>query len=411
MMRADNHKMNRSLFRFAPSSRLVRFFWVGTAILTWAGLIASLPGYYRWFVEQPVRQGFNTQGVLVASVSGLASLLSAMVSMALAVFIFRRKPNDRPAVFVSFYLLGFGFMMSGPLEMAEFLFTGQSLHISYVVQSVFFPLLGFLLLLLFPNGVITPAWFRWLIPVVGLLSLAALFVPVEDQILLRTTESRLVLGTLGAFLLSGLGAQVYRYLRVSTPLERLQTRTVLYGLGVQLLLMGISSIHYYNQPEDSLNTLRPENLLMNLMWWLSLTAMPISFTLAVVRSRLWDIDVVIRRTLIYAVLTAALALVYFGSVIFFQYASRMVIGHESPIAIVLTTLIIAALFTPLRAGIQAAIDRRFFRSKYNAEQALARFQYSTRDQVNLDGLEQDLTGIVQATVQPEWVGLWMRKLH
>ena len=367
----------------------------------------SLPGYYRWFAEQPARQGLNAEGAVIVVVSGLASLLSALVSIALAVFIYWRRKKDRAAVYVSVYLLIFGLVMSGPLEMLEYLFTGQSIIVSYKAQATLFPLFGVLLMLIFPNGVIKPASFRWLIPPLLLVSFSPLFLPVEELLKLESSRSVLIVIATLLFAIIGLGAQLYRYLRVSTPVERQQTKIVLFGLFVQLMLMLISSLGFYQQPVSSYNILVGNY--SSLLWFVSLTIVPISLTLAVVRSHLWDIDVVIRKTLIYALLTAALALVYFGIVVFLQYASRVVIGHESPIAVVITTLVIAALFTPLRGTIQAVIDRRFFRGKYNAEQALARFQHSIRDRVDLEGLEQDLTGIVQTTVQPEWVGLWIRK--
>ncbi len=383
--------------------------WRITALLAWGGLVASLPGYYRWFVEQPVQQGFNAQGVAVAAASGLASLLSAVVSLGLGLLIYRRRPGDRAAAFVSFYLLLFGFAMSGPLEMVESLLTGQSTEVSYRVQGAVFPLLGFLLMLTFPNGIVTPAPFRWMIPPMVLLSIIPMFLPVADQMMLRTPLSRMLLALMSLAILSGFGAQVYRYLRVSSLLERQQTKIVLFGLFVQIVLMGMSSLNYYQQPEGAYNALLPEYLFSNLIWFVSLTVTPISLTVAVIRSHLWDIDVVIRRTLVYSTLTAALALVYFGSVIVFQYASRIVIGQESPAAVVLTTLIIAALFTPLRGAIQAVIDRRFYRSKYNAEHALARFQYTLREHVDLDQVERELVEIVQETVQPDWMAVWMRK--
>jgi hypothetical protein len=137
---------------------------------------------------------------------------------------------------------------------------------------------------------------------------------------------------------------------------------------------------------------------------------PISIVIAIFRYRLWDIDLIIRRTLVYGLVTALLGLVYFGAVVVFREFFRLLTGQESPAAIVISTLVIAALFTPLRTAIQALIDRRFYRRKYNAEQALARFQHSIRDRVNLDEVEHELAGAVQMTVQPEWLAMWMRRM-
>ena len=101
---------------------------------------------------------------------------------------------------------------------------------------------------------------------------------------------------------------------------------------------------------------------------------------------------------------------YFSSVVLIQAAIRLVSGHGSPAAVVISTLAVAMLIQPLRGRIQSAIDRRFYRSKYNAEQALASFQNRLRERADLDQMEDDLTGIVQETVQPQWMTLWVRRL-
>ncbi len=139
--------------------------------------------------------------------------------------------------------------------------------------------------------------------------------------------------------------------------------------------------------------------------------LPILFALAVgiaiLRYRLFDIDVIIRRTLQYTILTASLVLIYFGLIIILQSIFSAVGGQESEIFIVISTLVIAGLFNPLRLRIQNTIDRRFYRKKYHAEQALAQFNTTVRDQVEMDKIATELLGVVKDTMQPEQVSLWL----
>ena len=139
-------------------------------------------------------------------------------------------------------------------------------------------------------------------------------------------------------------------------------------------------------------------------------ALPLALAVGILRYSLFDIDVIIRRTTSYAILTALLALVYFGSVVVLQRLLAPVTG-ESTAAVVLSTLLIAALFLPLRRRVQATIDRRFFRKKYDAEQVLARFAATARDETDLDALTAELVRVIQETMQPESVSVWLRPVE
>jgi hypothetical protein len=137
-------------------------------------------------------------------------------------------------------------------------------------------------------------------------------------------------------------------------------------------------------------------------------SIPIATGIAILRYRLYEIDLLINRTLVYGTLTAALVLVYVGSVVVLQSVFRALTGQESQLAIVASTLAIAALFNPLRRRVQAFVDRRFYRRKYDAAKTLEAFSARLRDRTDLDALSRDLVGVVGETLQPAHVLLWLR---
>jgi len=142
----------------------------------------------------------------------------------------------------------------------------------------------------------------------------------------------------------------------------------------------------------------------------TLPLLPVAAGIAILKHGLYDIDIIINRTLVYGALTAALALAYLGSVVSLQYAFRVITSGNSQLAIVASTLLIAALFNPLRRRLQASVDRRFYRDKYDARKTLEAFSAKLRHEIDLDDLTGELTGAVRDTVRPAYVSLWLKEL-
>ena len=147
---------------------------------------------------------------------------------------------------------------------------------------------------------------------------------------------------------------------------------------------------------------------LNLTFVVSLTSVPIAAGVAILKYRLYEIEAIINRTLVYATLTATLVLVYVGCVVSLQYAFRALTGSESRLAVIASTLAIAALFVPLRRRVQEFVDRRFYRGKYDAKETLEVFSAKLRDETDLDRLGEELVSVVRGTVQPEHASLWLR---
>jgi hypothetical protein len=145
-----------------------------------------------------------------------------------------------------------------------------------------------------------------------------------------------------------------------------------------------------------------------LLGLLVIPLLPVATGVAIFKYRLYDVDRIVNRTLVYVALTASLVLVYLGGVISLQYTFRILTGGSSQLAVVVSTLTIAALFNPLRRRIQGFIDRRFFRRKYDAAKVLEGFSVTLREETDLDRLTPELLGVVRETMQPAHTSLWLR---
>jgi hypothetical protein len=262
---------------------------------------------------------------------------------------------------------------------------------------------------IFPDGRFVPRWTRLLAVFIGVM-VAASYVFPGAPIDLDTWGPLLNLLVLGGILGAGVGAQIYRYARVSGPVQRQQTKWVVFGFAaVTALLLA------FQAPSAIVPALAQPGL-ARVLYELTTASvflaigicLPLCLGVAILRHRLYDIDLLINRALVYGALTATLAAVYFGTVVLLQGVFRIVTGQEAEAAIIVSTLAIAALFQPLRSRLQAFIDRRFYRHKYDAAQTLAAFSAHLRDEVDLVTLSDELVAVVDKTMQPSHVSLWVR---
>jgi hypothetical protein len=255
---------------------------------------------------------------------------------------------------------------------------------------------------LFPSGRFAPRWTRWgAVCVVTYYALVVFFPVLPSNA--GGPASYLIL----LFFISAVVAQVYRYRRVSTPVERQQTKWVVLGIATA------TAAFFFNIPLGALlpAAVKDSVILGNLnpIFPYALLLIPVSIALAVSRTRLWDIDVLINRALVYGALTALLAATYAGLILGLEGLAGLAGGAASqgPVVLVVSTLAVAALFSPLRRRIQRLIDRRFYRAKYDTARTLERFAATLRQDVDLSGLRDDLLGAVEETMHPAHISLWL----
>jgi hypothetical protein len=210
---------------------------------------------------------------------------------------------------------------------------------------------------------------------------------------------------------SGILAQLSRYRQISKPHRRRQMRWVVFSISSAALSFAV-----YYVPRTLLPSAGQPSLpsaiynAVGVPLLLSFVLLiPLSYVFSLVRHHMFDIEVLINRTLVYGTSTAILALVYFGLIFALQSLLRGLINQQNDVAIVVSTLAIAALFQPLRRRLQNIVDRRFYRRKYDAAKTIAAFSSRLRQEVDLDTLQQQLLAVVQETMQPSHVSLWVRQ--
>jgi hypothetical protein len=401
---------------------LARVVWVAVVVFTLSIFLLSLPAYFAQLqtvcagdtcvysygqltpgTAQALHNlGLSTGGYVV-SILALA-IASALVSFGVACVLFWRRSDDWMVMFVSLFLVIIGVNFS---VQAQAILATNVRTVWYWSHTVLIGLgwVSFsLLLYLFPDGRFVPRWTR----------LLAVFVVASNLFL---DASPVPISTfppwmLGALYLinggSGVVAQIYRYARVSGPVQRQQTKWVVFGLAATALVIFGREVPLLFFPSLSASS-SPYFLISTYVYPPGLLLIPLTLGIAILRYRLWDIDTLINKALVYGGLSLLLAAVYLGLIVGLESLLGLVSGQASqPVVIVVSTLVIAALFQPLRHRVQAIIDRRFYRHKYDAARTLAAFSTTLQNEVELSQLSEQLVAVVQETMQPASVSLWLR---
>jgi hypothetical protein len=343
-----------------PWLRILRVAWIILALLSVIVIIASIPGYV-------IQLEARTKLIESSAVSSVwieilkfgiivASITTASLSMVLAWVIFRQNSKGRMPVYLSFFLVLYA--IAGSLEaIYPFWPLLSNIEFGLIIVSLIGPLFV-VLFLLFPDGQFIPSWTRWLV----LLSIS--IVPVSY--FLEASSFSVInqpLFWVGAAIAAGtlilvLYAQIYRYRNVSDPTERQQTKWVIYGIFLWFLVMAIGSVPYAQVQQLPPGSSIPWWQLLNeLTYLISFSFLPLSLTIAVMRYRLYDIDIIINRTLVYGVLTVTTMGIYVFIVGFlgslFQAINQTVFAF-------LATGLVALIFQPMREWLQRAVNRFMF---------------------------------------------------
>jgi hypothetical protein len=385
--------------------------------LTVGLFLASIPAHHDALVSfsdsdlkpATVRASLEASGVSVRfyAVCLLSiSIVSTVVWVAVAGVIFWRRADNWIALFASLSLITFG-TLSLPPSLPVLADQSSAVWLPINVLALIGTVALYIFYLLFPNGRFVPRWTRW---AAVLFAVHEVFYWLFPRSVLDISSSFPLLDfvVLTTFACIAIGSQMYRYRYVSSPAERQQTKWVVFGL----VSAGLGAIAFeLSIPGSPLGQFGPLlALALEAGLFGSLLLIPLSIGVAIVHDRLWDIDIVIRRTLVYGILTASLTLVYFGSVATAQAVFHVLTGRvEQPqLVVVVSTLVIAALFNPLRRRIKSFIDRRFYRRKYDARKTLEAFSATLSQETDLDALSDDLLSVVRRTMHPTHVSLWLR---
>lgn len=393
---------------------LARVLWLAGVMLLVALCLVMLPAFYTLLqtictgaecgLLQPNPEsarsirGMGLSLNAYATVTLVLTLVSILLGLAISGVIFWRKSDDWMALLVAASVVALSTLyVTYAFQGSPSAWQALAIVLNVLGNGVFF-----LVCTLFPNGRFVPRWLPWLLPCwSGAGIVFFIFRNVSFIALLYNVVWLAVVVVLVV-------ALFYRYRYASSPLEQQQTKWVIYGgsmAGIIVIALTVPLLLF--PPLRHAGSFY--QLIIAPTFLLAVLIVQLCTGLAILRFRLYDIDLLINRTLVYGTLTVLLALLYAGLVIGLGALVRLITGQfaQSPLVIVASTLAIAGLFQPLRRRIQAIIDRRFYRRQYNAARTTAAFSATLRSEVDADTLRDHLLAVVQTTMQPTHVSLWV----
>jgi hypothetical protein len=393
---------------------LARVAWIVVVTLLVAFFLDMLPAYYTllqtvctgatcaiWQPTPDSAQAMQKLGISLSTYATFAlvlTLASAFLCFAIGAVIFWRRSDDWMALLVALGVVALGIVnVSAVLQASNSQWQVLAIVLDVLGDGIFF-----LAWSLFPNGRFVPRWMRWLLPcwfVSG-----GVFLIFRDVPFVYLVHNLVFLAVIILMVI----AQVYRYLYASSPLQRQQTKWVIYGICVAAIIVVGLRIPALLFPSlwQAGSFYR---LISEPAYIVVVLIVPICLGLAILRYRLYDIDIIIHRTLVYSTLTVLLAVIYEVSVFMLQsLTSSLTFIRGNQLALVASAFLIGGLFKPLHDRTRALIDRRFYRRKYDSARTVAAFSVTIRDEVELNQLCSKLVAVVNETMQPAHVSLWLR---
>ena len=416
-----------------PQLRLLQALWVIFVLCDLLVLIVSLPAFYSVLhtvctslpgncesdqLTPPAlaalqHAGFSLHAYVLYVF--IWDMLTSLAFLILGALIFWRRANTWMGLFVSFFLINFG---SLGLSIEHFnaiqgVPSSSVLVLLATVMGLPLSILAYLCLAFFfftfPDGRFVPRW-SWALVSLWIVNFVFWSVPANSS--LNINNWPYLLQSVWLFVVFGgsVATQVYRYRRVASSVQRQQIKWLIYGFAPILLIpicLGIAVALF-----PALNS--PGSLLtvgIGPLFRFYYLPIPFCVGIALLRYRLWDIDVLINRTLVYGLLTGILLVVYLVLVFAGQGLLSSLLGRSNGVVLVGSTLVVAALFQPLRHQLQSVVDRRFYRRKYDVQKTLAAFNTTLRGEVDLEQLREQLLAVVQETMQPTYLSLWIRPMQ